>query len=67
MFAGAEHSKKLNMKVAGTLNNQPKIDEGLDILKEESKGTEGSKMMDDLTKQQKKNLKKKLARKRKKL
>lgn len=72
MFNGADHSRKLNMKVAGTLNRTHVkkahlAAEDSSVPEESKEGTDQKKKMDGLTAKQKKNLKKKLARKRKKL
>lgn len=64
MFLGAEHNRKLNMKVAGTLQTRTE-----DKNKDKQAELNESLVMpntEGLTKKQKQNLKKKLARKRKK-
>jgi len=71
MFDGADHNRKLNMRVAGTLPTNGgrvnrKAEEKKQQESEEEKAIELAKQMEGMTAKQKKNFRKKQARKRKK-
>jgi len=72
MFDGADHNRKLNMRVAGTLptnvrrvNKNAKLEEKK-VDTEDEKAIDMTKAMEGMTAKQKKNFRKKQARKRKK-